>query len=222
MKKWINEEAMNSRNLQNGGPFTKVILRRLDSEIINVFSTIIAAIDINYNLELLVNGHPELIYFWLKAFNHQIVSDTWEQDVLLTSSGFTCSRYSFFCCFPFSFIFQEAIERQWKAEKFLDGKPKLCGTKTKLNYTWLHESCNYVILFDNAGRNPQNVFSSLCSVMQKNLSSVESLLNSIPEACHVEMGRLYIMDLVSTTFPSSFQNHTLVNKDRKVCICLIF
>lgn len=125
MKEWINEEAMNSRNLQNGGPFIKVILRRLDSEIINAFSTIIAAIDINYNLELLINSHPDLINFWLKAFNHQVVSDTWEQGILLAnSSGFTRNQYSFLCCFPFSFIFQEAIESQWKAEKFHDGMTK--------------------------------------------------------------------------------------------------
>ena len=52
--------------------------------------------------------------------------------------------------------------------------------------------------------------------MQKSPSSIVSLLNSIPEALHVEMGRLYIMDLVSATFPSSLQDQTLIDEDREV------
>ena len=58
-------------------------------------------------------------------------------------------------------------------------------------------------------------------MMQQSLSSIESLLNSIPEACHVEMGRLYIIDLVNTTFPSSLQDQTLIDEDRKVYTSLI-
>ena len=117
LKGWIYEEAMNSLNLQSGGAFMKVILRRLDSEISNAFSTIIATIDTNYNLELLVNGSSSLVDFWLKAFEHQIVSDTWEYDMfLINESSFTHNQNSFFCCFPFSFIFQDFIEKQWRVE----------------------------------------------------------------------------------------------------------
>ena len=51
MRKWVYEEATNSLNLQSGGAFMKVLLRRLDHDLTNAFSI---AIDANYNLDLLV------------------------------------------------------------------------------------------------------------------------------------------------------------------------
>lgn len=107
MKDWIFEEAKNSLNLQSGGAFINVILRRLDSEIINAFAAIIAVIDTNYNLELLVDDSR----FWLDAFKHKRVSDTWEKGDMVS-----CSQYFFVSGFPFSFVLQDPIEKQWKIE----------------------------------------------------------------------------------------------------------
>ena len=120
MRKWVYEEATNSLNLQSGGAFMKVLLRRLDRDLTNAFSTIIAAIDAYYNLDLLVNGPPCLVQFWLNAFKHQAVSEIWEQDIFLASeskvSVYVHNQNSFFCCFPFSFIFRDSIENQWRIE----------------------------------------------------------------------------------------------------------
>ena len=112
-KDWIFEEAKNSLNLQSGGAFINVILRRLDSEIINAFAAIIAVIDTNYNLELLVDDSR----FWLDAFKHKRVSDTWEQGDMVS-----CSQYFFVSGFPFSFVLQYPIEKQWKIEANKLGK----------------------------------------------------------------------------------------------------
>ena len=208
MKDWIFEEAKNSLNLQNGGAFINVILRRLDNEIINAFSAIIAVIDINYNLELLVDDSR----FWLDAFKHKRVSDTWEQGDIVSANKtrFTCSQYSFVSGFPFSFVLQDPIEKQWKIEANKLGKhirASIYINQLKLNFS-----------FKNTGRkNPQKLFTALCSVMQASLSSIGDLFNSVPEARHVEMGRLYIMDLISATLPSSLQDRTLRDRDKEVC-----
>ena len=208
MKDWIFEEAKNSLNLQSGGAFINVILRRLDSEIINTFAAIIAVIDTNYNLELLVDDSC----FWLDAFKHKRVSDTWEQGDMVSANKtrFTCSQYSFVSGFPFSFVLQDPIEKQWKIEANKLGKhirASIYINQLKLNFS-----------FKNTGRkNPQKLFTALCSVMQASLSSIGDLFNSVPEARHVEMGRLYIMDLISATLPSSLQDRTLRDRDKEVC-----
>ena len=120
MKDWIFEEAKNSLNLQSGGAFINVILRRLDSEIINAFAAIIAVIDTNYNLELLVDDSR----FWLDAFKHKRVSDTWEQGDVVSANKtrFACIQYSFISGFPFSFVLQDPLEKQWKIEANKLGK----------------------------------------------------------------------------------------------------
>ena len=120
MRKWVYEEATNSLNLQSGGAFMKVLLRRLDRDLTNAFSTIIAAIDTNYNLDLLINGPPYLVAFWLEAFKHQAVSNIWGQGILSANESkvsiYVHNQKSFFCCFPFSFIFRDSIEKQWRIE----------------------------------------------------------------------------------------------------------
>lgn len=123
MKKWLYEEATNSLNLQSGGSFIKVILRRLVSEIIDAFSTIIAMIDINYNLELLVNSSPDLVQFWLKSFQPSLVCDTREYIVMAKKSRIFLRQNSFYCHFPFSFIFQHYIVMELKLKWSTLGKP---------------------------------------------------------------------------------------------------
>ena len=122
MKKWLYEEATNSLNLQSGGSFIKVILRRLDSEIIDAFSTIIAMVDINYNLELLANSSPDLVQFWLIAFEHLSICDTREYTVMAKESTLFLRQNSFYCCFPFSFIFQHYIVKELKLKCSTLGK----------------------------------------------------------------------------------------------------
>ena len=113
MKNWIFEEATNSLHLQHGGSFMNVILRRLESETADVLSGVIAAIDTNYNLELLVcNGPPVLSDFWIEAFKHKIISDILEQHSVTKGSRLTLCQSSFVCTFPFSVFFQDSIETQ--------------------------------------------------------------------------------------------------------------
>ena len=122
MKKWLYEEATNSLNLQSGGSFIKVILRRLDSEIIDAFSTIIAMVDTNYNLELLANSSPDLVQFWLEAFKHLSICNTREYIVMAKESTLFPRQNSFYCCFPFSFIFQHYIVKELKLKCSTLGK----------------------------------------------------------------------------------------------------
>ena len=110
MKNWIFEEATNSLHLQHGGAFMNVIIRRLESETADVLSGIIAAIDTNYNLDLLVcHGPPVLTCFWIEAFKHKIISDILEQHRFVTNTKFALYQSSFICAFPFSVFIQDCI-----------------------------------------------------------------------------------------------------------------
>ena len=112
MKNWIFEEATNSANLQKGGAFMNVIFKRLECETADVLSSIIAVIDTNYNLELLVcNGPPVLPCFWIEAFKHTIVSDKWEQQIVSKGRRPALCQSLFCCSFPFSIFFQDSIEQ---------------------------------------------------------------------------------------------------------------
>ena len=141
MRDWILEEATNSLNLQKGGAFMNVILKRLESETADVLSGIIAAIDTNCNLELLVSNDPPVTCFWIEAFKQKIISDTWEEQYV-TKAGRKLSfcQSSFCCSFPFSIYFQDSIHTQWRLK--LSGKLKHACNILYISYT--HTSlCRY-------------------------------------------------------------------------------
>lgn len=53
---WVLSEALNARNLQNGGTFQNVLSRRVDQVVIPLFSAIIVYMDHYNNLSLLSEG----------------------------------------------------------------------------------------------------------------------------------------------------------------------
>ena len=92
-----------------------VILRRLESETAGVLSGIIAAIDTNYNLELLLCSNEPVTCFWIEAFKHKIISDVVKQQHFATiENRFDLYQISFVCSFPFSVFFQDSLETRWR------------------------------------------------------------------------------------------------------------
>ena len=51
-----------------------------------------------------------------------------------------------------------------------------------------------------------------------NIRTIEDILNTIPQTCHVEMGRRYLTDLINVFFHSSLTSKSLQAKEMKVPI----
>lgn len=122
-KEWIFQEAINSLNLQSGGAFLQVLLRKLGSEVTNALADIIVAIDINYNLNILVEGSPVVVRFWLDAFKHETIFDVWKHlkinasksELTKVSGRFSVYPKSLFkSSFPFSNAIQGIVEAELK------------------------------------------------------------------------------------------------------------
>lgn len=114
LKQWMYQEAISSQNLQSGGSFMTVVLRRLHSETTRILSSIIPAIDTNCNLDLLdlanSPNNSEVVRFWLDTFEHSLISDGLPQFAVSATGIFSSCQNTFQCQFPFSIIFQCEVE----------------------------------------------------------------------------------------------------------------
>ena len=109
----------------------QVLLRKLDRELTDALSCIIAAIDSNYNLSLLVNGSPVVVTFWLDAFKHEAICDV-EKYLSMTPTKpetgsevrrfLVCQKPLFQCNFPFSDTIQVLLETKLKKFLSIPGK----------------------------------------------------------------------------------------------------
>ena len=68
----------------------------------------------------------------------------------------------------------------------------------------------------HAGNNPNELFDYLCKKLEESTKIPTTVLLSIPEEIHVEMGRLYLIDLINATLPSSFKALSLRDSETKV------
>lgn len=121
-KDWIYQEAISSLNLQSGGAFMHVLLRKLDREATDALAGIIAFIDSNYNLDLLDKGHDmTVVEFWLNAFKHKAICDLWDASNVV-GRFCVCQKLVFRCSFPFSDTIQETLEAELKPHLSTSGK----------------------------------------------------------------------------------------------------
>ena len=126
LNQWMYEEAISSKNLQSGGSFMAVVLRRLQSETTCILSSIIPAIDTNCNLDLLdlanSSDDSEVVRFWLDTIKHTCISDALLLFAVSATGIFASCQNTFHCQFPFSVIFQCEVET-------CDGKCSLFNNK---------------------------------------------------------------------------------------------
>ena len=119
-KKWVLNEAMDARKLQNGGTFRNVLARKIDDVVIPIFSEIIARIDCNYNLDLINprNENLPIHQFWINIFGRPKIMQFDYVDMntpreKLPGVGVRRSAKDFTCQLPFSWIVKEAVDAQW-------------------------------------------------------------------------------------------------------------
>ena len=67
-----------------------------------------------------------------------------------------------------------------------------------------------------AGNNPNELFDYLCKELKESTKIPTTVLLSISEEEYFEMGRLYLMDLINATLPSSFKALSLRDSETKV------
>jgi hypothetical protein len=126
---WVLHEAMSHKSLHYGGTFRNVLSRKIDEVIIPIFSQIIASIDQNYNLNLIIpddESSPES-QFWLRLFSDTDIMRFNYTDLVIPKEqlpglGGRKSREDFKSQFPFSWLVFDAIESQWDNAKSSGGK----------------------------------------------------------------------------------------------------
>ena len=122
--KWIVNEAMNAKNLHQGGTFRNVLSRKVDQVVIPIFSEIIAAIDQNCNLNLIDpnDEHAPLSQLWLHIFSDPNIVKFDYNDMItdkhqLIGLGGRRSRSDFKCHLPFSWLIHDSVNGQWDNAK---------------------------------------------------------------------------------------------------------
>ena len=122
--KWVVNEAMNAKSLHQGGTFRNVLSRKVDKEVIPIFSAIIAAIDQNYNLNLIdpKDEMAPLSRLWLMLFRDPNIVNFDYNDMITTKDqpfglGGKRARAELKCSFPFSWLIHDAVRGQWDNAK---------------------------------------------------------------------------------------------------------
>lgn len=120
---WILAEALSSTQLSCGGTFRKVLSRKIDHEIIPIFSDILRYIDQACNLDLLISDSSDskrIKKVWLKIFaDADIMSFHFsprgkglqKNEVLLIGSEVPVNYH---CNFPFFWLVKHGIETGFK------------------------------------------------------------------------------------------------------------
>ncbi len=119
-KEWVFNEAINVSKLRDGGTFRNALSRKVDSVIIPIFSEIIAAIDRNYNLDLIdsKNENPQLSQFFLDLFCDSSIMQFNYNDMItpreqVPGVGGRKTGEDFKGEMPFSWLIHEAVWSQW-------------------------------------------------------------------------------------------------------------
>ncbi|XP_077967570.1 E3 ubiquitin-protein ligase rnf213-alpha-like isoform X2 [Styela clava] len=116
-KDWIESEALNRENLQEGGTFRKTIWLCLKKHAARILACVVSVIDRDNNMDLIENESvaPWLTNMWLSMF--ELLDITWTD--VTKSAKFTIpgSMYANKCCqLPFSFIIIDFLNTEYALE----------------------------------------------------------------------------------------------------------
>ena len=107
-KELVFVAASNVKELQEGGAFLQVLLRRVNPIVEEVLAKIIKIIDQNYNLSLIDPNNDSADYvrhFWMTAYVNPLVID-FKASLTIHDQ----QQYSYHCQFPFSRVIQHAVQ----------------------------------------------------------------------------------------------------------------
>jgi len=134
---WLRSEALSGTGIQENGTFRKALWQRVYSSVIPILSEVIAFVDRDSNLELVVDGGNWLSSLWLDFFQCDKMVKLDYDGFLSLESGIirervpvvTSSRetQSFELQFPFSWIIKERIDAMWKEASSIAGEALFFG-----------------------------------------------------------------------------------------------
>ncbi len=126
---WVLDEALNPKHLQFGGTFTNVLVRKIEETLIPILAEIIAAVDFNYNLNLLriqpvqEELHSRIHSLWISMFRDVCQFDVGaHQGDQVPGVGGHFSEIVFRCKLPFSWIIKDKVENEWSYAQSSAGK----------------------------------------------------------------------------------------------------
>ena len=130
---WLRSEALSGTGIQENGTFRKALLQRIYSSVIPILSEVIAFVDRDSNLDLVMDGGNWLSSLWLGFFQCDKLVELHYDGFLSLESGIirervpvvTSSRetQSFELQFPFSWIIKERIDAMWREASSIAGEP---------------------------------------------------------------------------------------------------
>lgn len=127
LSEWVLSEALDASKLEVGGTFRNVLARKIDEVVIPIFAKIIATIDFNYNLDLVVPKAEDspLSQLWLAMFSEpkvmQLKYSKMVQGNKVVGVGGRKSNQDFKCQMPFFWLIRDAVDSQWDSAKSRGG-----------------------------------------------------------------------------------------------------
>lgn len=114
---WLQNEALSRGRLQENGTFKKALWNKLSSIVSPILSEVIAFVDRNQNLNLLVDHHSWRTTFWIAMLNNERVTSL-SYDSFISPSNVIRERTRVFSTgdghrfdghFPFSWIIKDIV-----------------------------------------------------------------------------------------------------------------
>ena len=130
---WLRSEALSGTGIQENGTFRKALWQRVYSSVIPILSEVIAFVDRDSNLDLVMDGGNWLSSLWLGFFQCDEMVELHYDGFLSLESGIIRERVpvvtsgretqSFELQFPFSWIIKERIDAMWREASSIAGEP---------------------------------------------------------------------------------------------------
>ena len=129
---WLRSEALSGTGIQENGTFRKALWQRVYSSVIPILSEVIAFVDCDSNLELVMDGGNWLSSLWLEFFQCDKMVKLHYDGFLSLESGIIRERVpvvtsgretqSLELQFPFSWIIKERIDAMWREASSIAGE----------------------------------------------------------------------------------------------------
>ena len=139
---WLRSEALSGTGIQENGTFRKALWQRVYSSVISILSEVIAFVDRDSNLDLLMDGGNWFSSLWLRFFQSENIVELHYENFLSLESGIIRERVpvvtsgpekqSFELQFPFSWIIKERIDAMWREASSIAGETLLFSFKKEL------------------------------------------------------------------------------------------
>lgn len=134
-RNWLRSQAKRGTGIQENGTFRKALWQGVCLSVIPVLSEVIAFVDRDSNLELVMGEKKWLSHLWLRFFQSDKVVELHYNDFLSLQSHSIRERVPLFTTadenqtfklqFPFSWLIKEKMDAMWKDASSIAGKTRL-------------------------------------------------------------------------------------------------